>query len=112
MGLFNNKKKWQSLPVEDVADALLSLPDKEAKKAIDDMKRGKIPGLTPKQQKKIEQDYKRASEGERGLAAIRDGLRGGGTGNRNYKNIPLKDRVHPSEYKRILEREAKKQGLL
>jgi hypothetical protein len=46
------------------------------------------------------------------VAGLAAGIRGGGTGNRNYQNIPLKERVHPAEYKRILEREAKRQGLI
>lgn len=111
MGLFG-KKKWESLPVDQVADALLSLPEKDAKKAMEDIKRGKVPGLTPKQQKQIEKDYERATRGETGVSALLAGMKGGGTGNKNYKNIPLKERVHPAEYKRILEREARKQGLM
>lgn len=31
---------------------------------------------------------------------------------KNPAALPLKDRVHPAEYRRILEREARKQGLL
>lgn len=31
---------------------------------------------------------------------------------RNPKTLPLKDRVHPAEYQRILHREAKRQGLI
>lgn len=104
------KRKWESLPADQVADALMGLPQKEAKKAMEDIKKGKVPGLSPKQQKQIEKDYQRQTQGERGLAALRDGLKGGGS--KNYNNLPLKDRVHPAEYKRILEREAKKQGLL
>lgn len=63
--------------------------------------------------RKDEKQARRATSGEKGvgaLGAIVAGLRGGGS--RNYQNIPLKDRVHPSEYRRILDREARKQGLL
>jgi len=63
--------------------------------------------------KKDERLTKRALSGERGIAPLVAGILGErGTGNGNYRNIPLKDRVHPAEYRRILHNEAKKQGLL
>lgn len=107
MGFFSKKRDWQSLPADEVAEACHKDP-----KLYQDLKKGKIPGLTGKQQKEIEKVYKRAYEGEKGLSALAAALKGGGSGNRNYQNIPLRDRVHPAEYRRILEREAKKQGLL
>lgn len=105
MGFFSGKKKWESLPADEVAEMCHKDP-----KLYQDLKKGKIPGLTVKQQKDIEKVYKRAYEGEKGLAALAAAMKRGGS--KNYQNIPLKDRVHPSEYRRILEREAKKQGLL
>jgi hypothetical protein len=69
MGFFSNKKNWQSLPAEDVADAINSMSPKDAQQAMKDIKAGKVPGLTPKQQKQIEKDYRKKTEGERGLGA-------------------------------------------
>lgn len=66
---WGSKKRWQSLPAEDVAEAINSMPPKEAEDAMKQIKQGKVPGLTPKQQKQIEKDYKRKTEGERGLGA-------------------------------------------
>lgn len=65
--------------------------------------------------RKDEKQARRATTGEKGLGAlgaIVAGLRGGGSNGRNHQNIPLRDRVHPTEYRRILDREARKQGLL
>lgn len=104
MGLFG-KRKSESPTVDEI----LQMKDKELQAII---REGKVPQKSPKELRKAAQMAKRAAEGERGLGAIRDAKRHGGTGNRNYKNVPLKDRVHPVEYRRILEREAKKQGLL
>lgn len=106
------RRKWQSLEAGEMADALADMKPADAAKALKEIKGGKVPGLTPKQQKEIERDYRRASEGEKGLSALMAGLKGGGSRGRNYQNIPLKERVHPAEYRRILEREAKRQGLI
>ena len=103
MGFFSRKSETPSV------DEILAMSDKKLKEII---KSGVVPQKDHKQLRKAAQNAKRAAEGERGTAALRAGLKGGGTGNRNHQNIPLKDRVHPAEYKRILEREAKKQGLL
>lgn len=107
MGLFSKKPNWESLPAEDVAEMCRKDP-----KLYQDLKKGRIPGISGKERQKIEKIYKRAYEGEKGLSALAAALKGGGTGNKNYQNIPLKERVHPAEYRRILEREAKRQGLL
>jgi hypothetical protein len=103
MGLFSRKSETPSV------DEILEMKDRDLKKVIAS---GKVPQKTPKELRKAAKDAKRASEGEKGTGALAAGLKGGGTGNRNYRNIPLKERVHPSEYRRILEREARKQGLL
>jgi hypothetical protein len=103
MGWFSRKTETPSV------DELLGMKDKDLQKVIES---GKVPQKTPKELRKAAQAAKRASEGEKGTSALAAGLKGGGTGNRNYRNIPLKERVHPAEYRRILEREAKKQGLL
>ncbi len=99
MGWFSSdKKKWQSLPADEVANALMAMKPEEAKKAMQEIKKGKVPGLTVKQQKQIEKDYKRAAEGERGVKALFAGFKGGGS--KNYGNLPARDRMHPSEYRR------------
>lgn len=110
MGIFGGRRKWESLPANEVAAEIMSMKPGDAKKALEDIRKGKVPGLTGKQQKEFEKEWERCHEGERGLGALRDAMRGGGS--RNYQNIPLRDRVHPSEYRRILEKEARKQGLL
>ena len=103
MGFFSRKSETPSV------EELLSMKDSDLRKVI---AQGKVPQKTPKDLRKAAQQAKRSADGERGIGALRAGLKGGGTGNRNYQNIPLKDRVHPAEYQRILQREARKQGLL
>lgn len=88
-------------------DELLRMNDKDLKAVIAS---GKVPQKTAKELRKAAQEVKRKTEGERGIGALSAALKGGGS--KNYQNIPLKDRVHPAEYRRILEREARKQGLL
>lgn len=104
-------KDWLSRKSEtpDI-DELLSMKDRDLRKIIES---GRVPQKTPKELRKAAQEVKRRTEGERGLGALRAGLTGSqGSGGKNYRNIPLKERVHPAEYRRILEREARKQGLL
>lgn len=69
MGWFSDKKKWQSLPAEDVAEALQGMKPSEAADAMKQIKAGKVPGLTPRQQKQIEKEYQRKTQGERNLSA-------------------------------------------
>jgi hypothetical protein len=104
MGLFG-KRKSETPSV----DELLAMNDRDLKKIIES---GVVPQKKPKELREAAKKAKRAAEGEKGLGALGAGLKGGGTGNRNYQNVPLKDRVHPAQYKAILEREARKQGLL
>lgn len=101
MGWFSRKTETPSV------DELLEMNDRDLRKVIES---GKVPHKTPKELRKAAQVAKRATEGERGLGALAAGAKGGGA--KNHRNIPLKDRVHPAEYRRILEREARKQGLL
>lgn len=101
MGWFSRKSETPSV------DELLEMNDRDLKKVIAS---GKVPQKSPKELRKAAQVAKRASEGEKGLGAMKAGLKGGGA--KNHQNIPLKDRVHPAEYRRILEREARKQGLI
>lgn len=92
---------------------LLSKKNDEIDKLIES---GKIPTefTSAKELRKTAKADRQLAErclnGERGAKALLPGFKGGGA--QNYKNVPLKERVHPSEYKRILEREAKRQGLL
>lgn len=103
VGLFSSRKS-ESLSV----DELLSMKDSEINKVL----RGKkdVPYRSAKELRAAARQDRRAFEGEKGVGAMLDGMRGGGA--RNYQNVPLKDRVHPAEYQRILAREAKRQGLL
>lgn len=104
MGWLSSKKS----DVPFIGD-LEQMGDAEIRKLIKD---GKVNGKNPRKVRDAARAIRLKTEGERGTGAIRAAAKGGGTGNRNYNNVPLKDRVHPAEYKRILEREAKKQGLL
>lgn len=114
MGI-GKRGKHESLSLSEV----LNMSDKEVNKLI---KTGEVPtSFTSAKdlRKAARQDRKiteRALGGDRNaldsVTGLIAGVRGGGTGNRNYQNVPLKDRVHPAEYRRILEREARRQGLL
>lgn len=106
MGLFSRKS--ESLSVDELLE-LGNKSDKELRKIIES---GRVPQRTAKELRQAAKEMVRKTEGERGTGALAAGLKGGGTRNRNHQNIPLKDRVHPAEYKRILEREAKRQGLI
>lgn len=111
--MFGTPKRgtYTSLPLSDV----LKLDDRTVNKMI---KKGEVPAeftdakTLRKAAKRDKRLTERALSGERSIAPIIAALRGGGTGSSNYRNVPLKDRVHPAEYRRILQREAKKQGLL
>ena len=105
MGLFSRKSEALSI------DELLGMDDKELKKVIAS---GEVPQKTAKDLRKAAQEIKRKTSGERGIGALVDAARDAarGTGRDNYSNIPLRERVHPAEYERILEREAKRQGLI
>lgn len=108
MGWFSGKSS--SHEVDAALAALESAKNRrERDKVMGQIKSGKF-GLSAKEVKQMQQVEKRATEGERGFGALAAGMKGGGS--KNYQNIPLKDRVHPSEYKRILDREARRQGLL
>jgi hypothetical protein len=115
MGLFGGKK--QSYEVGE----LLAMSDSEINKRLKGHK--DVPYRTAKELRKAAKNDRRAFEGEKGVGALLAGLKGGGrkgyevpkhpgTGGRNYDLIPLKDKMHPAAYKQLLEREAKKQGLL
>jgi len=107
--------KHESIPLSD----LLKKSDKEINKLIQS---GQVPTqftdaktlrVSARREKR---QTERALGGDRNaldaVAGFVAGVRGGGSKGRNYQNIPLKERVHPAEYKRILEREAKRQGLI
>lgn len=108
------KGKIQSASVDD----LLDMDDKAIQKALKTRK--DIPYKSAKELRKAAKDDRRAFEGEKGIGALIAGLKpvvkpssgAAGSMGKNYRNIPLKDRVHPAEYKRILQAEAKRQGLL
>lgn len=108
MGWFSGKSSSHEV---DAALAALegARSRKDRDRIMSQIKSGKF-GLSAKEVKQMQQVEKRATEGERGFGALGAALKGGGS--KNYQNIPLKDRVHPAEYQRILQREAKRQGLL
>lgn len=145
MGWFEKKPAWESLPADEMAAMLKDLhvsgKAKEAEAMMKKIKQGKVPGITGKEQKEMAKFHKRVTEGEKGAKAAIHSLRElkKMSGAQRHKNIPLKDRVHPSEYKnqirtgkyrpgaqeaadikksdpalykKLLEQEARKQGLL
>jgi len=85
------------------------MKDSDLKKVI---ATGVVPQKTPADLRRAATELRRKTSGETGIAAIAAAARGGGTGNRRYDSLPLSQRVHPAEYERILDREAKRQGLL
>lgn len=99
MGFFSRKSETPSV------DELLGMDDSQLRKVI---KSGQVPQKSPKELRKAAQELRRKTSGEIGLGALAAGFKGGGSGSKNYQNIPLKDRVHPAEYQRILREEAKK----
>lgn len=105
MGLFSSRPKWQSLPADEIAEQIIELHNsgkqKEARDMATQIKHGKVPGITSKEQKEMDKLYKRVTEGEKGAKAALASLRElkKASGNQGYKNRPLKERVHPSEFK-------------
>lgn len=93
---WGSKKKWESLPADEVADSISRLPAKEAAAAMKQIKEGKVPGLTPRELKQIEKDFKKKTEGERGLGALGAGINdlrnGRGTTTKKFdpkRHVPL-----------------------
>lgn len=93
MGFFS--KKSESFSV----DEMLEMKDKEIEKLL---REKKAPVRSAKELRKMAKEDRRRLEGEKGFAAFRAAVtESGGSGNKNYKNIPLSQRVHPSQYKRL-----------
>lgn len=93
MGLFS--KKSQSFEIGDVLD----MKDKDIEKLL---KEKKAPVRSAKELRKIAKEDRRRLEGEKGFAAFRAAVtERGGSGNKNFFNIPLSQRVHPSQYKKL-----------
>lgn len=104
MGWFN--KKSESYEAGDLVAALENASSsKDRAKILDDIKNGKFV-YSASDLKKMEKEVKRMTEGEKTLKALRAALKGGGTGNRNYFNVPVSARVHPSRL-RDLEKSGK-----
>lgn len=112
MGWFSTKS------ASPTVEELVTMSDADLSKIIG---RGKVPQKSAKELRKAAKDVVRKTQGEKGLKALTAGAKGGGS--KNYQNIPLEGRVHPAEaarlrakeanrYARVLEREARKQGLL
>lgn len=68
-------RKWQSLPADEVAAAIIGMNEKDAKSALEQIRKGRVPGLSPKEQKQIEKDVARRTQGERGGGAAAAGIR-------------------------------------
>ena len=93
MGFFS--KKSESFSV----DEMLEMKDKEIEKLL---REKKAPVRSAKELRKMAKDDRRRLEGEKGFAAFRAAVtEKGGSGNQNYKNVPLSQRVHPSQYKKL-----------
>lgn len=95
MGLFGGKKQ-----VSPAVDSLLSMDDKAIDKLLKQHKG--TPFKTAKDIRKATADGRRPIEGEKGMGALLAGLKGGGTGGKNYRNQPVENRVHPSQHRKAL----------
>lgn len=113
MGIFGSRRRWESLPADEIAAQMQELHENgkagEAQKMLREIKRGKVPGVSPKEQKEMEKFYKRVTEGEKGIKAARASLAelkklGKQNGNNGYGNRPLSQRVHPSKLKEEIRR--------
>lgn len=101
MGFFGGKKA--GIPP---AKILLSMDDGAINKLLKQHK--EAPFKTAKDLRKATKDGRRPLEGEKGMDAIFAALKGGGTGNKNYGNLPVEDRVHPSRHRAALNEEIRK----
>lgn len=97
-GLFRKKPT-----VSPAVETLLNMDDK----AIDQLlkQHRNTPYKNAKALRKATEEGRRPLEGEKGMGALLAGLKGGGTGNRNWKNQPVEDRVHPSRHRETLQKE-------
>jgi len=105
MGLFSSKPKWESLPASDIAEQMIKLQsqgkEKEARAIADQIRKGKVPGITPKEKKEMQKIYDRCTQGEKGIKAALTSIKDlkKASGNNGYSNRPLSERVHPSAFK-------------
>lgn len=100
VGLFK-KKPTQSIEVS----RLLAMDNQDIEKLLKQHKG--TPFKNAKALRKASEDGRRPLEGERGMGAILAAMKGGGTGNQNWKNQPVSSRVHPSRHKAALFQEVK-----
>jgi hypothetical protein len=115
MGWLSGRGKSESLSVEE----LLAMSDKDIDRALKGGKKD-VPYRSAKELRQAAKKDRRAVMGEKGMGALLAGLgelraskgKSRGTGNQNYGNVPLKDRMHPAAYKALLDKEARRQGLL
>ena len=109
MGWFSNKKSTV-VPIDE-------LSDKQIKEAL---KKGKVPTISPKEFKKMRQDEQRAMLGEKGLGAIRAAAADMSRQRQiHFEQQMRKDHAvermkaaDPRAYEKLLDREARRQGLL
>jgi hypothetical protein len=92
VSLFSKKPK-----VSPAVGLLLSMDDKAIEKLLKEHK--DTPYKSAKALRKATEDGRRPLEGEKGMGALLAGMKGGGTGNRNWKNQPVEARVHPSRHR-------------
>lgn len=91
---FLSRKKSESFSIDEV----LEMKDKEIEKLLRDKK---APVRSAKELRKMAKDDRRRVEGEKGFAAFRAAVTEKGGSSGNYKNVPLSQRVHPSQYKKL-----------
>ena len=120
--------KSQSIPIDE-------LSDRQIREAL---RKGKVPNLTPKEVRKMNKTEQRAAMGEKSFSAVTSAAKDivnrdaakvrkavderenqrmrsqkpSDFRTRSRASIPIKDTMHPAAYKHLLEREARKQGLL
>jgi hypothetical protein len=84
-------------------ETLLDMDDSAINKLL---KQHKVSGIkSARELRKATKDGRRPLEGEKGFDALLAGLKGGGTGGKNYRNQPVTSRVHPAVARKQLAKE-------
>ena len=93
---------------KEVSPALTQLQNMDDGEINKLLKENRTAFKNAKELRKATEDKRRPVEGEKGMAALLAGLQGGGTGNKNHRNIPVSDRVHPSRRQAEIDKGLKK----
>lgn len=86
--------------------ALLDMDDKAIEKLLSQHK--DTPFKSARALRKASEEGRRPLEGEKGMGALLAGIRGGGSGSKNWRNQPVEGRVHPSRHRQALNEEVQR----